>query len=232
MLEDFLETAEISLDEFLGDFVGSWMFGYAEAMQRADVRTVLVCVSRDVRTPRHERHGATGADVVLLPPTWAYRRLSPHVLNPYGRSVNQVFGRVPRPLRPALIPLREVLLFLPTPPLVLARTLRRLGCDAILCQEYEYPRFDVCAAVGRLTGLPVFASFQGGDYQRSRLERVTRPIALRGARALIVPTSAEADRVRRVYGVDDARIARIFNPVDTSLWRPGGRDDAGRPGSS
>ncbi|HYZ76634.1 MAG TPA: glycosyltransferase family 4 protein [Gaiellaceae bacterium] len=228
VLEDFLSTAEISLDDFLGDFVGSWMFGYVEALQRVEVRTAIVCVSRQVDRPGHEVHGATGAEIVLLPPTWAYRRLSPHVRNPYGRSVEQVFGEVPRPLRPALVPLRDALLFLPTPPVALARTLRRLGCDAILCQEYEYPRFDVCAAVGRLTRLPVFASFQGGDYQRSRLERVTRPIALRGARALIVPTAAEAERLRRVYGVDEGRVARIFNPVDTAVWRPGGREEARR----
>ncbi len=73
VLEDFLETAEISLEEFLGDFVGSWMFGYVDATARAGVKTVLVCVSRQVDAPRHERHGATGADVVLLPPTSAYR---------------------------------------------------------------------------------------------------------------------------------------------------------------
>jgi glycosyltransferase involved in cell wall biosynthesis len=228
VLEDFLETAEISLDDFLGGFVGSWMFGYVEALERAGVRTVLVCVSRQVAAPRHELHAATGAEVVLLPPTRAYRRLSPHLRNPYGRSVEQVFGGVPRPLRAALVPLREVLLYLPTPPFALARTLRRLGCDAILCQEYEYPRFDVCAAVGKLTGLPVFASFQGGDYQRSRVERLTRPLALRGARALIVPTTAEAERLRRVYGIDDARVATIFNPIDTELWRPGGRQAARR----
>jgi len=228
VLEDFLETAEISLEEFLGDFVGSWMFGYVDATARAGVKTVLVCVSRQVDAPRHERHGATGADVVLLPPTSAYRRLSPHLLNPYGRSVEQVFGEVPRLLRPALAPLREVLLFLPTPPLALARELRRLGCNAILCQEYEYPRFDVCAAVGRLTGLPVFASFQGGDYQRSRLERLTRRFAVRSAQGLIVPTAREAERVRRLYGLDERRVARIFNPVDTDVWRPGGRENARR----
>jgi starch synthase len=228
VLEDFLETAEISLDDFLGGFVGSWMFGYVEALQRAAVRTVLVCVSRQVDAPRHEVHGGTATDVVLLPPTWAYRRLSPHVLNPYGRNVEQVFGTVSRPLRPALVPLRELLLFLPTPPFALARTLRRFGCDAILCQEYEYPRFDLCAAVGKLTGLPVFASFQGGDYQRSRLERLTRPLALRGARALVVPTTAEAERLRRVYGIDDSRVAAIFNPIDTDVWRPGGRETTRR----
>ena len=228
LLEDFLETAEISLADFLGDFVGSWTFGYVEATARVGVRTVLVCVSRQVGAPRHETHGATGAEIVLLPPAWPYRRLLPHFLNPYGRNVQQVFGEVPRPLRRALVPLREVVLYLPTPPLLLARELRRLGCDAILCQEYEYPRFDVCAAVGKLTGLPVFASFQGGDYQRSRLERLTRPIAIRSARGLIVPTIAEAERIRQVYRIDERRVTRIFNPVDTDIWRPGGREEARR----
>ena len=60
------------------------------------------------------------------------RRCGPARETRGGRNVEQVFGEVPRPLRPALVPLREMVLYLPTPPLVLAKELRRLGCDAIL----------------------------------------------------------------------------------------------------
>jgi glycosyltransferase involved in cell wall biosynthesis len=220
VIEDFLETIGLSLDEFCGDFAGSWMFGYVEALRHAGVDSMVICCSSQVRRVERRRHGTTGATITLLPAALPYRLLEPRLVNPYGRSVRDVFGRVPRHLRPALVPLRELILYLPTPPVRLARELRGAGCDAVLCQEYEFPRFDVTAAVGVATGVPVYAVFQGGNYQRSRLERLTRPAALRAARGLIVPTETELERLRARYGIDGARIACIPNPVNTDRWRP------------
>jgi starch synthase len=88
----------------------------------------------------------------------------------------------------------------------------------MLCQEYEYPRFDVAACVGRRLRLPVFATFQGGDWQTSRIERWLRPRTLKAAAGLIIPTNTEAARVRTHYGVSEAKVARIFNPLDLGAW--------------
>jgi starch synthase len=118
--------------------------------------------------------------------------------------------------------------YLATPPLRLGAVLRAERCAAVVCQEYETPRFDVAVAVGRILRRPVFATFQGGDYHSSRLERISRPVALRGARALIIPTASEAARVRSAYRVPERKLVRIFNPIDTGFWRREPRDEARR----
>jgi glycosyltransferase involved in cell wall biosynthesis len=231
VLEEFLDTIGVSLETFCREFKGSWMFGYIAALQRAGVETVLMCVTARVSTPTHFTHGPTGATICLLPAPRAYRAIRARMRNPYGRTVRQAFGEMRgarRLLVPALAVLREVVLYLTTPVRALGREVRAHGCQAILCQEYEQPRFDVSVALGRLIGVPVFASFQGGDYQRSRLERFSRPLALRGCAGLIIGTGTEIDRVRSRYRVPPAKIARIFNPVDVATWDPMDRGEARR----
>jgi starch synthase len=39
----------------------------------------------------------------------------------------------------------------------------------------------------------------------------------------IISSTSEAERVKGSYGVDDARIQSIPNPIDLSIWRPGDR---------
>jgi starch synthase len=105
----------------------------------------------------------------------------------------------------------------------LARLLRRDRPAALLCQEYEDPRFDVCVALGRALRIPVYATFQGADYQLSRLERPLRPLSLRACAGLVIGAEEEAERVRRRYRFPTERIARIPNPIDPDVWRPVGR---------
>ena len=62
----------------------------------------------------------------------------------------------------------------------------------------------------------MFATFQGGDHTRTRLERLVRPRSVRAAAGLVVADPREADRVRRRYGVPASRIAGIPNPLDPS----------------
>src|SRR5437867_6414334 len=205
------------------------MFGYIEALQRVGVRTVLICISGRIDTPAHFTHAPTGATICLLPAPWLYRAIRRRMINPYGRNVKQAFGQLHGPgrlLLPLLAVLREVVLYFTTPLGLLARELRTHACKAILCQEYEYPRFDVCVLLGKLMHLPVFATFQGGDYQRSRIERYIRPLTLRACAGLIIGAQSEIDRVRTYYGVPTVRMARIFNPLDVALWSPLNRNDA------
>lgn len=222
VLEDFLDTIGVSLESFCKEFTGSYMFGYIDALRRVGVRTVLVCISARVAKPSRFTHRPTGATVCVLPAPWIYRTLQRKMCNPYGRTVRHVFGEMRGArwmLYPALAVLREVVLYLTTPLRLLAHELRRENCDVILCQEYEYPRFDICVLLGRLMRLPVFATFQGGDYQRSHLERVLRPLTVRACAGLVIATQSEVRRVRARYGVTPAKLARIFNPVDPDIWR-------------
>ena len=223
ILDDFIEPLGISLEAFCREFTGSYAFGYADALQQAGVRVVLIYVSRRITSPIRCRHGATGATLCILPAPRIDRALRRRVRAPRARTVRGMFGALTgfrRLLFPALAVLRETILYLETPVRSLAAELRRERCTALLCQEYEYPRFDVCAALGRLLRLPVFATFQGGDYQRSRIEAYLRPITVRGCAGLIIASRAEATRVRARYGVSPARIAAVANPIDPTVWRP------------
>ncbi|HEU4564920.1 MAG TPA: glycosyltransferase [Gemmatimonadaceae bacterium] len=202
VIEDFLDEIGLSFERFRDEMTGGWLFGYVEALARAGVRSVLVCVSARAASIGRHIHRPTGAPLVVLSAPAPFRVVR------RARG-----GRLARDVAP----------YLATPPVALARALRREACTAVLCQEYEYPRFDACIAVGRALGVPVFATFQGGSWQASRLERPIRPLTLRAARGLIIASRVEAERVRARYGVPPEKIARIFNPLDLDLWWPDDR---------
>jgi len=215
LIEDFLDSIGVSFERFRDEMTGGWMFGYVDALRQAGVRTVLICVSARVREVTRSIHRPTGASLCLLPALGSYRLLSRRLGDPYAWMDDEARRR--RPVRAAL---RDVAPYLATPLSRLWRELRREGCAAVLCQEYEYPRFDVCVLLGRLMRLPVFATFQGGDWQMSRLERPVRPHTLRSCAGLIVPTGTEAERLGIRYGVPAEKLARIFNPLDLAGWGP------------
>jgi glycosyltransferase involved in cell wall biosynthesis len=214
VLEDFLRPNGLTLDDYCRSFRGSWVFGAVDALRTAGVESVLYVISIDATRTVRRVHEPTGATVVVLPAPRAYATLARRMRNPYGRTAEETFGR----RGPLWAGLRELSPYLATPVRALAHELRRDGCSALVAQEYEFPRFDVLA-LRRPAGVPVFGWFQGGDYRRWRLERLTRPIAMRRAAGLVVASEAEADRLRRTY----ARLpplARLPNPVDVELWRP------------
>lgn len=210
LFEDFFDTIGVSLEAFSNELTGGWLFNYIEALQLAGVRTVLFFVSARVSETFRFTHAATGATVCVLPAPkihCAVRYYSTHF-----------------PILPGLK--ASLGSYLATPLSSLARELRREGCNAILCQEYEYPRFDVCVLLGQLMRLPVFATFQGGNTPQSRFERPVRPLALRAAAGLIIATKTEIERVHTCYGVPHAKIAHIFNPMDVATWRAFDRSEA------
>ena len=229
VIEDFLDTIGVSLEAFCNEFTGSWMFAYVNALQRVGVRTVLICISARVARPSRFTHAPTGATICVLPVPRIYCVIRRKMLRPYGRTVKQAFGEI-HGTRLLLFPLlgmsREMVLYLTTPLRLLAHELRREGCNAILCQEYEYPRFDACVLLAQLMHLPVFATFQGGDYQTSHLERFLRPLTLRACTGLIIATQTEVQRVRTHYGISPSKLARIFNPVDLQVWSARDRSEA------
>lgn len=219
VIEDYLDGIGVPVEAFATEVEGGWLFGYVEALRRAGVRTVLACVSANIASPTRFVHRPTGAAVWVLPASRAFRRLRSRMHDPMGWTMEAMFGpaRGPRRLLQRLI--RDVTPYLATPPRLLARVLRDEDCDAILCQEYEYPRFDVCVVVGQRLGLPVYATFQGGDWQTSRIERLVRPRSMQAAAGFIVPTRTEAVRMQAAYGVPDCKVTPIFNPLDVEAWR-------------
>jgi starch synthase len=213
VFEDFLDRLGVTFEQLRDEFVGSWMFGYATALATAGVRTLIVCPTSRVDRPVAATHAPTGAELRFLPTSRAHAALRSH------RLVGRLDGRRdPRVLAGALA--THIAPYLGTPPRGVLGVLRREGCDALLCQEYEDPRFDVCVAVGRRAKVPVFGTFQGADYQLSRLERPLRPRSIRASAGLIVGARRELERVREAYAVPERKLAHIVNPVDATLWRP------------
>ena len=196
------------------------MFGYVEALSTAGVATVIVCPTTSVSRVRTDVHRPTGARLVFVPAPRGFAAVRRWALD------SRIDGRRD-PLTLARAVAAHVAPYLSTPPRLLSRVIREERCAVVLCQDYENPRFDVCVAVGARAGTPVFGTFQGGDEQHSRLERWTRPRALRRCAGLVVAPDAETERVSRLYGMPAGKVARIPNPVDTALWGGGDRE-AGR----
>lgn len=227
LIEDFLDTIDVSFKAFCDEMTGSWMFGYIDALKLAGVRTVLFCISARVTEPERYTHKPTGATICFLPAPKIYHIVRHQIPNPYGWTLEEALGQDIRGVRRFLLRmLKDVSPYLATPLVGLAHELRREGCQAILCQEYEYARFDACVFLGQLMRLPVFATFQGGDFQLSRLERPLRPRTLRATAGLIVATQTEVERVQSRYNVPSAKLARIFNPIDAASWQAMNRAEA------
>jgi glycosyltransferase involved in cell wall biosynthesis len=220
LMEDFLEPLGLTLESFIAEFNGSWMFRYTEALQAAGIRPVIVAFTSAVTTPVSAVHGPTGAAIHVLPSLRIYRLLRRWVRKPRGRSARAMFGPLPgwrRLALPLAALVQRVFLYLATDPLALARLVREQGIASILVQEYETPRFDIAVVLGRILHVPVFASFQGGSYQRSGLERFVRPITLRASSALIISSDVERRRVRARYTIPDVPIHRVFTPVNLPI---------------
>ncbi|HET6980357.1 MAG TPA: glycosyltransferase family 4 protein [Pyrinomonadaceae bacterium] len=229
LLEDYLDNIGVTFEAFRDEMTGGWMFGYIEALRRAGVRVVLFCVSARVTKTTHFTHAPTGADLCVLPASRAYRTLRRRVLNPYASSLEEAVGIVQgRARRMWWSTARELMPYLSTPFVALARELRRERCDALLVQDYEHARFDVCLLLGRLTGRRVYATFQGGDVSHRRLERALRRFSVRNADGLFVAAGGEAARLRGRYALPSEKIAPVFNPLDVSEWQPGDRATARR----
>jgi glycosyltransferase involved in cell wall biosynthesis len=217
--EDFLDGVGVSFDQFCTEMSGGWLFGYVQALQLAGFRVTIFCFSSRARVHVSARHRPTDADICLIPAKRSYRWMRSFFANPYAwETANMFAGRkIPMFVKKLL---RHLLPYFATPVSSLRREIRRRGIDVILCQEYEYARFDVVTVLGSRLGLPVFATFQGGNWQISRLERFTRPGALRRCAGLIIGPTTEAARVQAEYRLTISKIARIPNPIDLGQWQP------------
>ena len=203
LFEDFFDTIGLSLEQFRTELTGGWLFAYVEALALKGVHTTLIAVSARVSRPLRFIHEPSGAAVTILPAPRRHRWLRALHRRSRGRkSLSSVASYASIPMR------------------TLAVELRRCGAEAILTQEYEHARFDVLNAIGRVLGLPVYATFQGGDAPHSRLERPGRGFSVRRSAGLIIGSGRERQRVRDTYGVTADRIASIPNAMDPDALEP------------
>lgn len=229
LIDDFLDSINLSFETFCKEFIGSWMFGYINALKQVGIKTVLFCVSARVEQPSRFIHQPTGTKICVLPPLRiyrAYRAVRSKSLSIYSGSEAPSFKNIQdknRFRRSLLANIKDVAkslgTYLSTPLGLLASELRRENCQAILCQEYEYARFDTCVLLGRLINLPVFATFQGGNKTESFLEVPFRHLSFRLCTGALIATQSEVQRVQTRYRIPSNKIARIFNPLDVAAWQ-------------
>ena len=228
--EDFLDSIGVSLETFCTDGPGGWMLGYMDGLRRVGVRTVLILISARVDAPVRYQHAPTGATITVLPVPKGYRAIRRQMLNPNpylsSGSFEEVFGNVWGIRRVWLKILNHVAPYLATPLGILAEELRRENCRAIFCQDYESARFDACVLLGRLMGLPVFATFQSGSYDPNPLGRRLRRLTIPACGGLAIGPETEIQRVCQVYHLPPDKTAQIFNPIDLDLWNGTDRDEA------
>jgi starch synthase len=222
--EDFLDTIGVSLQQFCTTGPGGWMLGYIEALASVGIRTVVVFYSARVTRVTHYANPDDGSVIAIIPVSHAYVRTR----NRFPGYYQTLMGAVKTGLvgRAGQV-VGAVASHLSTPLRATAKELRARGCKAIICQEYEYFRFDACLLLGRMLSIPVYATFQGSTSEPNVLSRVwKRPLVPR-ATGLIVAARAEAERVRRRYG-PKVQVAEIPNPLNVETWRARDRDAARR----
>ncbi|BAU13814.1 putative glycosyl transferase [Leptolyngbya sp. NIES-3755] len=219
LIEDFLDSIDLTFEQFCTEMSGGWMFGYVESLKRVGVRSTLFCISNRVTSVERHLHQPTGATICVLPAPKLHTIPRRFMQNPYGWTVEDTFGKLDRFRRPVFHLLKDIAPYLATPLWSVATELKRENCRAILCQEYEYARFDACVLLGQWLNLPVYATFQGGDFQLSRLERFVRPATIQRCAGLIIATQTEIQRIQSRYEVPAAKVAQIFNPIDLENWQ-------------
>src|SRR4028119_2387192 len=119
------------------------MFGYVDSLRRVGVRTVLVIWSRSVSEPQRRVHVPTGTTVWVLP------QARTHLVVRKLRERVETTRRATS-LRRLRRTRRQLARYAATTPRALTRVLSQEGCSALLVQEYEYPRFDVCLLLGKV----------------------------------------------------------------------------------
>lgn len=242
LIEDFLDSIGISFETYCTEFMGSWIFGYVDALQRSGIRPILICISQLVDQPTRYQHQPTGAVICLIPAAriyGVYRLAQRQGRKAYGGSEALPFRKVDdsNHLRRNILTFlkdiaKSIGSYISTPLVVMAEELQEENCIAILCQEYEYARFDAMVLLGKWLRIPVFATFQGGDRPGSVLEIPLRHLTLRACAGLIVASQQEQKRLQRQYGLAAEHIAPIFNPVDIQPWQSMDRSVARQKGRS
>lgn len=224
-IEDYLGPIKLDLDVFCRDMTGGWLFGYAEALRRQGWRVVILVLSRSIDARQEMVHAETGATIVGLPSPAAYRGARGSLGDPYRFDAPPGQGRLRRTLWRTL---RAVAPFLAIASPALLREIRRTRPDVLLCQEYEYARFDVLVRLARRMGIRCVATFQGGQVLFSRLEGRWRAASLAMAHALVVPSASEARRLTETYPDGTAPVSRVPNPFDCEGWPAFDRAEARR----
>jgi glycosyltransferase involved in cell wall biosynthesis len=229
--EDWFDSVGISFDVFCNELTGGWKNNYIDALSLAGVKVVMIYASARVNEPSRFIHKPTGATICLLPVSDIYSKIRRQMVHPYPslgyyEGFEKLFGDIKGLKRVPLKVLRYVAPYLPMPLGLLVKELRYQRCSAILCQDYEHARFDICVLLGKLLGLPVYASFQSGKYDYNKIGRFVRPFTMKACTGLAIGTQTEINRVHERYELNLDKVTQIFNPVNIEREKSIDRSEA------
>lgn len=215
-IEDYLEPIGLDLDTMLDELTDGWLFGYVEAMKATGMTPIVIVVSLTVSRRQVRRHTPTGVDVAVLPLPRASKRIRRHLGDSGGRRwVGSPLRRLATAFATAAsTPLRS-----------LGDVVDELDIDALIVQEYEYPRFDVLVRWARRRDLRVFGTFQGGDASYAKGERKVRAKSIELADGLLVAARNEIERVGLEHATSTP-VHHVLNPIDMAKWDAGDRANA------
>ena len=152
--------------------------------------------------------------------------VDPHHSFGYWGTVEQLFGPNQGYVRVAALIAKHVSPYLAMSLPMLTREIRRDGCAALLCQEYEHATFDKAVIAGSWLRIPVYGIFQGGGADWNRIGRALHPLTLRLCSGLLIGSSFELARVKQRYRLREDKIHKIFNPIDPLFWSKSDRETA------
>jgi starch synthase len=222
--DDWLKALGVSLENFSKHMMGSWVFNYVDALQRAGIKPVVFCISSQVKNVTRFTHAPTGVEIRVLPPTklfqlvsrWLPSMQSGHGWHGAGKNcVNRMRGGIRWVVRS----------YLSTPLIVLLKEIRQAGCRSLLIQEYESARFDICVLSCKFLGIGVMGTFTGG-FPQAVAFRPFRSLALRLCDRLIICARSESNRVLHQYNVPGRKLVQLQYPLDFSVWYPGNKERA------
>ena len=211
LIEDWLEHVRISLQEFLDQMMGSWMFGYIKALKARNVESIVFCVSDRASTTQRLYHRPTGALICMLPASRLYK-----VSRWLQQRCDTASFMGSYWVKCAV---RLVTWYLGTPVRPFLGEVRRQSCSAMLVQDYETARFDLCVLIGRVARIPVYGTFQGATSWGKIFDWI-RSYTIKRSAGLIIADDAEAERVAKRHSLPSDKLARIYNPLDLALWEP------------
>jgi glycosyltransferase involved in cell wall biosynthesis len=206
--EDWLEPLSLPVGELATKFSHAWFFAWAAALHRAGGRGAIMFVSSHTTDPVRLEAPGVPATIWILPEPRRAARVREAIREPRNLARRAWNSPLHRSRGYLSVPVREM-----------GNALRVEGCTALVCQDYELPRFDVCILAARRLGVPVLGTFQGTDPARAVFERWMHRLTVPRAAGLVIGVCPEAQRVRARYGVPQERMAVLPNPVDTDFWR-------------
>ena len=220
--DDWLEGIGVSVESFSQELIGTWQFNYTQALQCVGIRSVLFFTSNKVDRPTRVIHKPTGTKICVLPSSKAYKLIMKWR---HGLIQTTVTGICASAKRVGLGALGLVAAYFSTPLVLLRRELLLEGCQCILVEQYEDPRFDLTVFLGQLIRMPVFGTFTAVVPSQNWWRRPFRFVALRLCAGLAICAGSEVKRVIDRYNFQKSKMSRIYYPVDLSVWYPSRRQE-------